>query len=61
MELTALERSGWEFAPSGTLAPPKWLRSRGARSLTPVFRFGFESAKRRMAVVCRAEGARGLR
>ena len=62
MELTALEHSGWDFAAaSGSLSPPTWMRSKGARSLTPVFRYGFESANRRMAVVCKVESARGLR
>lgn len=61
MELTALEHSGWDFAPNGNISPPKWLRNKGLRTLTPVFRYGFESANRRMSVVCKAENSRSLR
>ena len=61
MELTALSHSGWDYSATGTLTPPKWLRNKGVKSLTPVFRFNFESANRRMTVVCKVENSRGLR
>ena len=62
MEIVALEKSGWNYSVTNIATPPKWFRSAGrVRSLTPVFRFGFESANRRMTVVCKNEGSNSLR
>lgn len=61
MELVGLRASGWSLSPLGMASPPRALRATGARSLTPVFHYPFESANRRMAVVCQVEGSRSLR
>lgn len=62
MEIVALEKSGWNYSVTNIATPPKWFRNTGrVRSLTPVFRFGFESANRRMTVVCKNEGSNSLR
>lgn len=67
MEVISLEKSGWNLSLTGALSPPKWYRSTTPsspyriKSLMPVFRYGFESANRRMTVVCSNEGSRQLR
>lgn len=64
MEVISLEKSGWTLAQNGTVTPPKWFRAgqvNRSKSLTPVFHYGFESANRRMTVVCANEGSRQLR
>lgn len=65
MEVISLEKSGWNFAQSGLLTPPKWFRTGNtgnrSKSLNPIFHYGFESANRRMTVVCVNEGSRSLR
>ena len=60
MELIALQKSGWNFSATGVVTPPRWLRNE-VRSLKPVHCFPFESANRRMTVVCKNEGSRQLR
>ena len=58
MEIVALEKSGWNYSVTNIATPPKWFRNTGrVRSLTPVF----ESANRRMTVVCKNEGSNSLR
>lgn len=61
MEVISLEHSGWNLSLNSILTPPKWFRQNRIKSLTPVFRYGFESANRRMTVVCSNEGSRQLR
>ena len=61
MELIALKESGWSYNALGVANPPKRIRGEGMRSLTPVFRYGFESANRRMCVVCSVEGSKQLK
>ena len=62
MEVISLEKSGWKWNISGSLTPPHWYRSNyHIKSLTPFFKFGFESANRRMTVVCSNEGSKQLR
>lgn len=61
MELIALKESGWSYNALGVASPPKRIRNEGMKSLTPVFRYGFESANRRMCVVCSVEGTKQLK
>lgn len=61
MELVALRASGWSLSPLGVASPPRALRAAGERTLTPVFHYPFESANRRMTVVCQVEGSRAMR
>ena len=66
MEVISLEKSGWILQQNRTVTPPKWFRGNAiaakyGKSFTPVFQYGFESANRRMTVVCSAEGSRQLR
>ncbi|KNB45779.1 putative cation-transporting ATPase [Blastocystis sp. subtype 4] len=61
MELIALKESGWSYSALGVASPPKRIRAEGMKSLTPVFRYGFESANRRMCVVCSVEGSKQLK
>lgn len=60
MELIALQKSRWNFTATGVTTPPRWLRN-GVGSLKTVYCFPFESANRRMTVVCKNEGSRQLR
>ena len=61
MELIALKESGWSYSALGVASPPKRIRAEGMKSLTPVFRYGFESANRRRCVVCSVEGSKQLK
>ena len=61
MEIIAVKESGWTVNSLGIASPPKRLRGEGWRSLTPVFKYGFESTNRRMCVICSVEGSHTLR